>query len=182
MKQDITKEIEIPQDVSIELNDSNVNVKGVKGELRRAFPHEIIKISKQDNKLIIGAKKATKREKKMIGTICAHIKNMIKGVKEVFQYKLQICSVHFPMSVHIDAAKKIVGIKNFLGEVKERKATILDNVDVKIEGDIITVTSADKEAAGQTALNIENTTRIRARDRRVFQDGIFITEKAGEKI
>lgn len=118
----------------------------------------------------------------MIGTIAAHIRNMIDGVMRGFQYKLQVCSVHFPISVSLDASKKFVVIKNFIGETKERKSEILENVDVKVESDIITVKSIDKEAASHTAANIEMATRIRAKDRRVFQDGIFLTEKDGRKI
>lgn len=182
MKQDIIKEIQVPQDVKIHLQDSTVIVTGAKGELKRNFPCGKIRMEQQQDKVILKAERTTKREKKMIGTIAAHIKNMILGVREEFEYKLQICSVHFPMHVSIDAANHAVIIKNFLGEVKERKAEILENVDVKVEGDIITVISADKEKAGQTALNIEKTTRIKTRDRRVFQDGIFIVEKAGKKI
>lgn len=53
---------------------------------------------------------------------------------------------------------------------------------MKIEKDVIKIESFNKEAAGQTAANIEKTTMVRAKDRRVFQDGIFITEKYGKEI
>jgi len=89
--------------------------------------------------------------------------------------------VHFPMNVSVDKTNHVLVINNFLGEKKERRAKILPNTDVKIEGDIVTVESPDIEAAGQTAANMEVTTHIRNRDRRVFQDGIWITEKPGEK-
>ena len=182
MKQDITKEIEIPQGIAVQLEANIVIVKGKKGEINRTFKLRGIKIEKQDSKIIFGAEKATRYEKKILGTIVAHIKNMIFGVENGFEYKLQICSVHFPITVHIDAANHIAIIKNFLGEVKERKAKLLEGVDVQINGDIITINSIDKEKAGQTALNIEKSTRVRAKDRRVFQDGIFMIEKAGDKI
>ena len=50
-------------------------------------------------------------------------------------------------------------------------------VEVKNKVDVI-VTGADIEKVGQTAANIERACRIRKRDRRVFQDGIYIVAKA----
>lgn len=182
MKQDVMQEIEIPQDVSIELQDGVLVLKGAKGTLERKFQQPKVLLEKKDNKIVLSSKKATKRERKIIGTFAAHIRNMIHGVVEGFEYKLQICSVHFPVNVQVDAGHGLVLIKNFLGETHDRKAEILPGVDVKIEGDTITVTSADKEATGQTALNIENATKVKRRDVRIFQDGIWIIEKAGKKI
>lgn len=182
MKQEITKEIAVPEDISVGLDGNIINVKGPKGELKREFFNSNIKLKKEDGKIVLYAGNATKRERKMIGTIAAHIKNMITGVKEGFEYKLQICSVHFPMNIQVDAANKQIIIKNFLGEVKERRAKIEDNVDVKLDGDIITVTAADKKTAGQTAANIERATKVKKRDKRVFQDGIYIIEKAGKRL
>lgn len=182
MKQDITKEIQIPENVNVEIKGFTVVVTGALGKTEKNFPYEFMSMEKHDNLMVLSTKKATKREKKITGTIAAHIKNMILGVTKVFEYKLQVCSVHFPISVAVDSAKKFVIIKNFLGETKERKAEILENTDVKIDKEIITVASIDKEAASHTAANIEMATRIKSRDRRVFQDGIFMIEKDGRKI
>lgn len=78
--------------------------------------------------------------------------------------------------------KREILIKNFLGETKPRIAKVLPNVDVMIEGDKIILSSADKDTVGQSAANIETSTKIRGRDRRIFQDGIWITEKSGVAI
>lgn len=182
MRQDISKEIKVPEGISAEVNGSKVVVSGNLGRIEKDFPHDAVSIEKRDSSIIVTAKRATKREKEVVGTIVALVKNMISGVAEAFKYELQICSVHFPISAGISPDKKFVVIKNFLGEQKERKAEILDNVDVKIENEIITVKSVDKEAVSHTAANIEMATRIKAKDRRVFQDGIFMIEKAGKKI
>ena len=132
-------------------------------------------VKKEGNKLIIEIEKGSKKDKKLIKTTAAHIRNMISGLEKRFVYKLQICSVHFPMNVSVSGNEVI--IKNFLGERKERKAKILPGVEVKVEGDTVIVESCDKEKAGQTAANIEQATKIKKRDRRIFQDGIFIIEK-----
>ena len=179
-KEKIEEEIEIPADVEASL-DSFLQIKGPKGELRRTF-NPIIKIEIKDKKIMLSAQKARKKEKKLLYTTKGHIKNMIIGVREGFVYRLQICSVHFPINVNVDKEKNLVIIKNFLGETKERTAKIIPGVDVKVEKDIVTVESIDIEKAGQTAANIETATRIKAKDRRVFQDGIFIISKAGKEI
>ena len=116
----------------------------------------------------------------MIGTTWAHLKNMIKGLGEEFTYELEVCNVHFPMNVKADGNK--ITIKSFLGETTERIAKIVDGAKVEIKGSKITVTSNDIEAAGQTAANLEKATRLTGRDRRIFQDGIFITNKCGRAI
>jgi large subunit ribosomal protein L6 len=174
MHLDLKEEIEIPGNVNIKLESYTLTLKGPKGEITKKFP---MKIKHEGNKFIIEHKNATKNQKKLIKTSMAHIKNMINGVLEGYEYSLQICSVHFPMNV--TATKENVIIKNFLGETKERKAVILPNVSVEIKGDIIKVSAADIEAAGQTSANIESSLRVKNKDRRIFQDGIWIIEKPG---
>ena len=184
MKKDLERTIEIPEgiEVSIEKATDDIVVKGNSKEIRRNFNLYNIKIVIEKNLLKITSKGATKKESKMLGTIWAHIKNMIQGINEDFVYKLEIASVHFPMSVKVDEANKKVVIKSFLGETTERIANISENVKVDIQGSDITVSSYEKEAAGQTAANIEKAARLTGRDRRIFQDGIYITEKCGRKI
>lgn len=175
MKKDMDLDIEIPQGVEVKIDDTLVIVKGEKGENKRKFAIKKINISVSRNNVKLAAKDATQREKRMMNTIAAHIRNMVHGAKTGFTYKLKICSSHFPMTVKNDNNKIVV--KNFLGEAKERTLNIKENVDAKIEGDFITITSSDKELAGQAAGSIEKICRITNRDRRIFQDGIYITEK-----
>ncbi len=177
MKKNITEEIEIPEGTNVDVDGRAVICKKDNLENKRIFENHF-EIKKQENKIVLNAKKATKNEKKMIMTVSAHIKNMLKGLNEKFVYELQVGSVHFPMNLKIE--NNVLSIGNFLGETKPRKVKLRENVDVKIEKDIIKVSSHDIELAGMTAAEIERATKIRHKDRRVFQDGIFITKKPGE--
>ena len=73
--------------------------------------------------------------------------------------------------------KNYLIINNFLGEKTPRHAKILPEVSVDIKGPKVIVSSRNKESAGQTVANIEKATIVRKRDRRVFQDGIFLVER-----
>jgi large subunit ribosomal protein L6 len=73
-------------------------------------------------------------------------------------------------------------IKNFLGEKVPRKVVLKDNSTVKVDGAFIVIESPDKERGGQIAADIEQATRRPGFDRRIFQDGIYIVEKANKPI
>ncbi len=180
MKLDLTREITLGKGATAQLHGSVLTIKGPKGEVTRELRSPKITITLVDNKIVLTVQKATKREKTMIGTFEAHIANMVKGVEEPHLYKLKVCSGHFPMNVAI-SGKEFV-IKNFLGEAVPRKVLIIPNVDVKVNGNDVTVSCPDIELAGRMASLIENLCRITNRDRRIFQDGCYMTEKTGKII
>jgi len=177
MKKEIERIISLPENVKARLELPKIIIEGPLGKVERVFHIKKIELASKENNIIIRCSKATKKEKKMINTIASHIDNMIQGVLKGYEYKLQICSIHFPMTVSIDKQRNLLVIKNFLGETKERTVKIFPGVEISIENDIITVKCLDKELAGQQAAAIERATRITARDRRVFQDGIWIIKK-----
>jgi large subunit ribosomal protein L6 len=180
MKKEIFQTIEIPSGIEISTEKDLIKVKGPNGELSKKAKLNALETKTEGDKFTIGNKTSNKKDKKNINTIVAHIKNMIEGVSNKFEYTLKVCFSHFPITVELKGTEAVV--KNFLGEKIPRKVHIISGAEVKINKEIIKITSIDKEIAGQTAANFEIATKIRNRDRRVFQDGIFITEKAGRKI
>ncbi|HZX45321.1 MAG TPA: 50S ribosomal protein L6 [Candidatus Nanoarchaeia archaeon] len=174
---DLKLEIGIPEGVSVKVDNTHVSVKGKSGEASKEMHNPKIKVFAEANKIVIEALKPTRREQRIAYTFNAHIKNLIKGAAESYIYKLKICSGHFPMNVSTKGNELIV--KNFFGEKVPRVLKLKERVNVKVEGDIITVTSANKELAGQAAADIEQLTRRTRFDTRVFQDGIWIIEKEG---
>jgi len=180
MKKQLYQTIEIPEGIEVAIEGNVFKVKGPQGESEREFNLYRLEVSKVENKIKIGAKQATKTEKKMMNTIVAHLKNMFGGLNEKFEYKLKVCSSHFPISVEVKDDKAI--IKNFLGEKIPRECSIPKDTEIKVKGDQIVVMSVNKESAGQAAANFELATKVGKRDKRVFQDGIYIINKAGKEI
>ncbi|MFH1450550.1 MAG: 50S ribosomal protein L6, partial [archaeon] len=167
--------IEIPKDVKIEINNGDLSVQGKLGTVNKQVAIDSTEIKKDNGTITINPKTNRRKAKAMAGTITSHIKNMIKGVCEGWEYELKILYLHFPMTVKVE--KDRVLVNNFLGENTPRIADVVGDTKVEVEGDKITVTGIDIETVSRTASNIELATRIKRYDRRVFQDGIFIVKK-----
>ena len=169
------REVEIPEGVKAEVKESVVIIEGPKGRLERRLYHPKVAVEKVNNKIVVKCEFAKRNEKALVGTFAAHIRNMIKGVTEGFVYKMKIVYSHFPMKVSVKGNEIV--IENFLGEKHPRKAKIFGDVKVNIKGDEVTIEGINREEVGQTAANIEFATRVKDRDIRVFQDGIYIVSK-----
>lgn len=178
MKTDLAVVVELPAEVSASLKEGVLSVKGPKGETAKKLGAPSIKITVEGNQILMKADDGSKRQKRIMNTFKAHIKNMMAGVQKPHQYRLKICSGHFPMNVSISGDQLLV--KNFLGEKSPRTLKLKKGVAVKVEGDVLVVESSDKDLAGQMASDIELLTAKRNRDLRVFQDGIYMIEKAGK--
>jgi large subunit ribosomal protein L6 len=167
--------VELPEGVEGMLDGRIVTIKGEKGELVRDFSHAPIKILLEGNTVTVQASWPRKKEAALVGTVRSHIQNMIKGVTEGFTYKLKIVFSHFPITVKVQG--KTLTIQNFTGERNPRKAKIMGDTKVKVKGDDIIVQGISLEDVSQTAANIQNATKIRNKDPRVFLDGIYVSEK-----
>jgi large subunit ribosomal protein L6 len=175
-KEEVKREVEIPSGVELFIKDKMVHVKGEKGSLIKTLSHPKIDLKKKENIVEIKCIGSSHRkERALVGTFAAHVRNMIKGVTQGFEYKMKTVYSHFPIKTSVEGNEFV--IQNFLGEHAPRRAKILDNVEVEIKGDDVTIRGIDKEKVGQTAANIERATKVRRRDVRVFQDGVYIVSK-----
>ena len=167
--------VQIPENVDGMLDGRIVTIKGEKGELIRDFSHAPINISLDGKTVTVQASWPRKKEAALVGTIRSHIQNMIKGVTTGFTYKLKIVFSHFPITVKTMGNQFI--ITNFTGERSPRIAKIMGTTKVILKGDDIIVQGINLEDVSQTAANIQNSTKIRNKDPRVFLDGIYVYEK-----
>jgi len=175
MRQKISEQIEIPSGITCEVSNKILKCKKDGVELSKKIAAPCLNTSLKENKIFLECSAGNKNDFKTIKSYIAHIKNMFSGLEKEYVYKLESCNVHFPMTLKVEGSK--VMISNFLGEKTPRFAQISPGVKVDIKGQKITVTSPDKDLAGQTAANLEKATKIKNRDRRIFQDGIYLVER-----
>ena len=177
---ELKETIAIPEGITVNVNKNEVTAKGKYGEIKRSWNEPRITVKIDEGKVSLLSKNASKKQKRALMTMRAHIKNMINGVMNNNEYKLKMCASHFPMQVTMEG--NAIVVKNFIGEKIPRKIELSKDVQVKVQGDKIIVTGPDIEKVGETAARIETICRITNRDRRVFQDGIYIIEKNGKVI
>jgi large subunit ribosomal protein L6 len=170
-----TRNVKIPEGVTVRIEGNLVKVTGPKGMLMREMYYPNVSLAIADKEMTITTESGRKKILAICGTFAAHLQNMCIGVTKGYQYRMRVVYSHFPIQLKIAGDRIEVG--NFLGEKRSRFARIEKDVKVALGSDEVTVTGIDKEAVGKTAANIEHATRIRERDPRVFQDGVYIVER-----
>jgi len=171
---EVSRSIQIPDDVEVLIEGKKVVVKGPKGTLTRDFQQTPIFIGLDGKTIKVWAEWPRKKEAALVGTIDSHIRNLIRGVKKGFTYKIKIVFSHFPISVKVK--DKWVLIENFSGERTPRKAKIVGNAKVKVQNEDVIIEDISLEDVSQTAANIEQATKVKKKDPRVFLDGLFVYE------
>jgi large subunit ribosomal protein L6 len=173
---EISKTVQVPDGVEVKIEGRKVTVNGAKGSLTRDFSFVPISIDSEGDKTVrVWAEWPRKKEASLVGTVQSHIQNMITGVEKGFSYKLKIVFSHFPISVKVQG--KSVLIENFTGERRARKVKIVGDVKVKVETEDVIVEGINLENVSQTAANIEQATKVKKKDPRVFLDGIYVYER-----
>jgi large subunit ribosomal protein L6 len=176
---EINYEVTIPEGVTVNVeNGHHTTITGPMGTLERAFRYRGVRIDVDGNTVHVRKDFPRREHKAICGTYRAHLRNMILGVTEGWTYNMKIVYNHFPIKAAVQG--DVFVIENFLGERHPRKATIFPDTKVQVKGEYVTIEGINREYVGQTAANIEQATKVRGRDIRVFQDGIYITNKGKE--
>ncbi|TKJ20889.1 MAG: 50S ribosomal protein L6 [Promethearchaeota archaeon Loki_b32] len=173
------EELEIPSDVKVTLEGGHhIRVKGPEGDITKDFSHiRGIKVSIDKNHIIFTTNFPKSGTLALIKTVVSIINNLIIGVQTNYKFISKICYSHFPCNCEVKSDKKEIHVVNFLGERAPRKAKYPENVRVEVESDDVYFIGPDKEALGQAAANVKRACRIRKKDPRVFQDGVYLYKK-----
>lgn len=174
-----TTDIELPDDVSASVDHLDLTIEGPNGAVTRRlwYPDITVTITDGEEGDVVRIENSATDAKTLatVGTFESHVQNIIHGVTEGWEYEMEVFYSHFPMQVNVDGGEII--ITNFLGETASRRTDIRGETDVEINDEEITLSGPDIEDVGQTAADIEQLTRVKDKDPRVFQDGVYITQK-----
>jgi large subunit ribosomal protein L6 len=141
------KPIEIPRGVEVKIEGGEIFIKGQKGELKRKIPPEV-GVEIKEGKIFVLPKIETKKTKEIWGLIRSLIFNMVKGVSEGFEKKLEIVGVGYRAEIKGEELALFVGFSHPV------KIQIPPQIKISVEKNIITVFGADKELVGQIAAKI----------------------------
>jgi large subunit ribosomal protein L6 len=168
-------EIEIPDEVTAEIDHLDLTVEGPEGNVTRRLWYPDVEVEVEDGRVVVQSDESDAKTMATLGTFESHVRNMFHGVTDEWEYKMEVFYSHFPMQVRSEGDEVV--IENFLGERAPRRAAIHGDTTVEVDDEEVYLRGPDIEDVGQTAADIEQLTRVPGKDTRVFQDGVYITEK-----
>jgi large subunit ribosomal protein L6 len=140
--------IPLPSGATVAVEEGIVKVKGPKGELAQSIL-ELTSVKIEDNNIIVERANDSKRARAMHGTLRSVLANLVHGVTQGYERKLQIIGVGY----------SVVGSGNTLnmklGFSHPVDFTLPDGVSAQVDrGNIITLSSNDKQLVGETAAKL----------------------------
>ena len=158
----IVHKINLSDDSSVNIDGFDVTISNGGKTVSREFRHPKVTIRNSHNTLEVYCNLPRRPDKAIAGTWAAHLRNMVKGVEEGFEYKLQAVYSHFPMTLKVEGDRMV--INNLFGEKVPRVAKLPwtpSEVEVKVQNKTdVTVSGVDREKVGQTAANTVSYTHL----------------------
>ena len=170
-----SKTVELPQGVTASVKGRELLVKGPNGSATKAFDRIPVDIAIEGGRVKITPFTVKKKDVISANTLSSIVRGLVHGVTKGYEYKMKVVFAHFPVTVKIKDDQVVV--ENFMGERSPRLAKILAGCKVTTEGDDIIIKGTSLEQIGQTAANVEQATRIKRKDQRIFLDGVYVYEK-----
>ena len=157
------------------MKETKIGVKGPKGALELDFD-EKVDVEVKDSQVIVKRKGEEKESGAFWGLFRSLISNMIEGVTEGFEKKLELQGVGYRMSV---SGKKINMALGFSHPVE---VNIPEGIEAKIEENILTISGTDKQRVGQLAAEIRALRKVEPYKGKGFRyQGEKVRRKAGKK-
>ena len=170
------RELKVPANVTVEVNDNVVTVKGPKGELSYTFNNELT-VKVEEGSVTIERSNDSKKVKEMHGTTNALISNMIEGVSNGFSKGLEIVGVGYSFNVK---GKTLVVKAGYSHPVE---VAIPDGIELEsVSNTEIVVKGISKELVGEFAANVRKIRKPEPyKGKGIRYKGEYIRRKEGKK-
>jgi large subunit ribosomal protein L6 len=140
--------VSLPQGVEVTVSDSDISVKGAKGTLAMAInPH--VEIVKGDNVLTFAARSGDSFSRAMSGTTRALVNNMVVGVTQGFETKLDLVGVGYRAQVQGKKLNLTLGFSHPV--IYELPEGVSAETPSQTE---VLLKSADKQKLGQAVAEV----------------------------
>ena len=141
--------IPIPSGVTVTVLPGSINAKGPKGELKQSL-HSCVQVAKNDEVLALTVSRPDNKEERAIwGTSASLIKNILQGVTQGYQKKLEIMGTGFKVVLQGQSLSFLVGF------TKAVDFPLPPGISAVIEKNIVTLSGIDKQLLGETAAQIK---------------------------
>lgn len=165
----------IPAGVDVAVADGTLTVKGPKGTLTRPV-HSDVTITVGEDGVSVAPVKETKLARSLWGTFAAHVKNMLHGVTEGFEKKLEIEGVGYRAEMKGRTLVLNVGFSHPV------ELEVPEGLETVVEKNVITITGSDKDVLGQFAANVRKIRKPEPyKGKGIRYQGEYIIRKQGKK-
>lgn len=143
------KPIQLPDKVSVNIDQQHVKVKGPKGELEHTV-HPLISIRQEDGVVLVERSSDEQKHRALHGLTRALVANMVMGVSDGFQKTLMIEGVGYSAELR---GKDLVMRVGYSHEVVVNPPDGI-TFDVQERGRVVHIQGIDKQLVGQIAANV----------------------------
>ncbi|MGC8652156.1 MAG: 50S ribosomal protein L6 [Candidatus Micrarchaeia archaeon] len=169
--------VKIPESAKIEVEGNTIITSGALGKNRRIFNANLLSATVSGNTLTIngiGGKKLAKKARTAEIALAKEVQNDINGVSKYYEINMKGVFAHFPLSIEVKNGS--VYINNLFGERVPRIAKIVGDTKAETTGQGLIIRGTSLDDVTQSAANVRKACRIKDKDIRVFQDGVYHAE------
>jgi large subunit ribosomal protein L6 len=167
--------IPIPDAVKASISHKILHVQGPLGKTRKAFKKIPVEVQVEGKNVLLKSVGIRKRDYAIFKTAESIINTLIKGVQTGYTFKMKIVYAHFPITVKVKDGH--IHVENFQGERAARVSKIFGDTKVVPKGDDVIITGPVLTDVSQTAGSLQQNTKVKNKDHRVFLDGLYLFEK-----
>ena len=167
--------ITVPETVKVTEKHRILNVEGPLGKTRKNFKKIPVDLQISGKNITLKSFGTRKKDYAIFKTAESIIKTLIKGVQQGYTFKMKIVYAHFPITVKVKDGQ--IHVENFQGERAARVSKIVGDTKVVAKGDDVIITGPVLTDVSQTAGSLQQNTKVKNKDHRVFLDGLYLFEK-----